>query len=63
MGKGTITLILGGGVGGLVTAVELRKRGVEVIQGEIEGIDPGARRVTVPGQDHEADQLVISLGA
>lgn len=104
----TTTLVLGGGVGGLVAASELRKRlprghrvvlvererdhvfapsllwiaegtrtppeitrpltrllprGVEMIHGEIEAIDPDARRVRVAGQDLTADHLVISLGA
>jgi len=101
-------LILGGGVGGLVTAVELRKKlskqhrivlvdrerthlfapsllwlmtglrsaesisqpldrlrkkGIEVITGEIESIDPATRRVVLGGQPLEADFLVVALGA
>jgi sulfide:quinone oxidoreductase len=101
-------LVLGGGVGGVVTAVELRKtlpkehrivlvereerhlfapsllwlmtgdrtaekisrplarlekRGIEVVRGEIERIDPGARRVMVSGNEIQGDHLVIALGA
>lgn len=101
-------LVLGGGVGGLVTATTLRKKlgkehrvvlvdreashlfapsllwlmtgdrtakqivrpldrlsrkGIEVVNGAIERIDPEARCVTVAGRDIEADFIVISLGA
>lgn len=108
MSDGRRVLVLGGGVGGVVTAVELRKklpdhhdvilvdkqpdhvfapsllwllvgdrtassisrplarlskRGIEVVTGEVENIDPEAREVTVDGQVIEADFLVISLGA
>ncbi len=101
-------LVLGGGVGGLVTAVELRKKlprehrvvlidregdhlfqpsllwlmtgvrkagkivrpldrlrkkGVEVVRGEIERIDPVACAVVVDGEELRGDYLVISLGA
>jgi len=101
-------VVLGGGVGGVVTARELRKRlarphrvvlvdrerehlfapsllwlmvglrraeairrplsrlerkGIEVRQGEVEKIDPEARRVTVGGETIAADYLVVSLGA
>jgi sulfide:quinone oxidoreductase len=101
-------VVLGGGVGGVVTARELRKRlpprhrvvlvdrerehlfapsllwlmvglrrpeaikrplshlerrGIEVRQGEIEKIDPEARRVTVGSETIAADYLVVSLGA
>ena len=101
-------LILGGGVGGLVVANELRarlskehrillvdrednfvfapsllwlitgdrtvskisrplerlqKKGIEVIRGEIEAIDPKERQATVRGQTLSADYLVIALGA
>ncbi len=104
----TTTLVLGGGVGGLVTAVDLRKRlpaphrvvlvdrepdhvfqpsllwlmtgarqapkivrpldrlarrGIEVVRGEIEAIDPSTRTVTVGGEALQGDHLVISLGA
>jgi sulfide:quinone oxidoreductase len=102
------TLVLGGGVGGLVASAELRKRlpkdhrvilvekqrdhafapsllwiasgartpeaitkplerlvhrGVEILQGEIESIDPATRQVRVAGQDLQADHIVVSLGA
>lgn len=101
-------VILGGGVGGLVAAHELRKRlprqhrvvvvdrerehlfapsllwlmvgdreagsikrplkrlerkGIEVRLGEVEKIDPEARRVTVAGEALEADYLIVTLGA
>lgn len=100
--------ILGGGVGGLVAARELRKRlprqhrvvlvdrerehvfapsllwlmtgdrdaasikrplkrlerkGIEVRLGEVEKIDPEARRVTVAGETIESDYLIVTLGA
>jgi sulfide:quinone oxidoreductase len=102
------TLVLGGGVGGLIASAELRKRlpknhrvilvekqrdhvfapsllwiaagtrtpkaitmplgrlvrrGVEIIQGDIESIDPARQRVRVAGKDLEADHIVVSLGA
>lgn len=108
MDEGKSILVLGGGVGGLVTAVELRKKlprrykivlvdrepdhlfapsllwlmvglreaakisrpldrlrkkGIEVVHGEIERIEPESRQVTVGGVSHSADYLVISLGA
>jgi sulfide:quinone oxidoreductase len=101
-------VILGGGVGGIVAARELRKRlprrhrvvlvdrerehlfapsllwlmvglrdadsikrplerleskGIEVRLGEIEKIDPEARRVTVAGETLEGDYLIVTLGA
>ena len=101
-------LVLGGGVGGLVSAVELRKKlsrthrvvlvdrrqrhlfdpsllwlmtgrrtregitrpldrlrkkGIEVVTGEIEQIDPNQRRVSVGGAELEAEHLIVSLGA
>ena len=107
MGQATV-LILGGGVGGLVTANEVRKRlpeihrvvlvereqsfifapsylwlmtglrkaeqisrplarlerkGVEVLHGEIEGLDPAKREIVVEGQTIGAGHLVVSLGA
>ncbi len=37
--------------------------GMELVQGEIDGIDPLARRVRVGGQDILADYVVIALGA
>lgn len=101
-------LILGGGVGGLVTARKLRgaiakrhrvilvdreanhlfqpsllwlmvgkrraeqisrplsrlaRKGIEVLRGEIEAIDPKARSATVNGKVITADHVVIALGA
>ncbi len=108
MSEAQTILILGGGTGGLVTAVELRKKlpqqhrvilvdrernhlfapsllwlmtglrtaekisrpldllrrkGIEVIHGEIEHIDPQRRQVTVAGKVLTTDYLVVSLGA
>ena len=108
MGTQQTVVILGGGVGGLVAARELRKRlprrhrivlvdrereqlfapsllwlmvgmrdagqirrplerlerkGIEVRLGEVESIDPEARRVTVGGETIEADYLIVALGA
>lgn len=108
MKNGQTILVLGGGVGGLVTAVDLRKKlpkehrvvvvdrepehlfapsllwlmtglrtaekisrplerlkrkGIEVVTGEIERIDPGQRQVTVSGETLSGDYLVLSLGA
>ena len=102
------TVILGGGVGGVVTATELKKRlngshkivlidrttqhlfapsllwlmlglreghqitrdlrklarkGIEVIQGEVEGIDLKAQRVGTSAGEVSYDSLVIALGA
>ncbi len=107
MGGKTI-VVLGGGVGGLVTASELRqrlgeehrvvlvdkegrhvfwpsllwlqvglrapeaivrdlaelkKKGIEVIKGEVDTIDPQRKTARVNGKDLEADYLVVSLGA
>lgn len=101
-------LILGGGVGGLVAANELRRRahstdriilvernpthvfapsllwvatgtrrvtdiqkplrdlirrGVDLVQGSVESIDPKNRTVTVDGKPIEADAIVVALGA
>ena len=106
--NGQTILVLGGGVGGLVTAVELRKKlprehrivlvdreerhlfpasllwlilglrtaeqisrpldhlrrkGIEVVRGEIRELDPAARRVTVDGATLDGDAVVVSLGA
>lgn len=41
----------------------LRKKGIDVVRGEIERIDPIERRVTVNGESITADHLIISLGA
>lgn len=101
-------MVLGGGVGGVVTAVELRKKlpkdhrivlidreaqhvfapsllwlmvglrearkisrpldqlqkkGIEVVRGEIERIEPESKKVTVGGKSYTADHMVVSLGA
>jgi sulfide:quinone oxidoreductase len=108
MSESRTIVVLGGGVGGVVTAVELRKklpkqhrivvvereawhvfdpsllwlmtgrrsadeiarpldrlakRGIEVVRGEIERIDPATREVAVNGSTLAADHLVIALGA
>jgi sulfide:quinone oxidoreductase len=105
---GQTILILGGGVGGLVAANELRKalpqkhrvvlvereasfvfapsflwlmtgdrtaekisrpltrlqrRGIEVVRGEIERIDPQKREAVVNGQSLTGDYLIVALGA
>ena len=105
---GKTVIVLGGGVGGLVAANELRKRlgrehrvvlvdkdgrhvfspsflwliiglrqpdkivrdlavlekkGIEVVKGEVESIDPSRNKVQVDGREWEADYLVVSLGA
>ena len=41
----------------------LRRRGIEVIRGEIERIDAAARTVTVGGQTLTGDAMIIALGA
>ena len=41
----------------------LEKKGIEVIKGEVEAIDPQRKTVRVGGQELQADYLVISLGA
>jgi sulfide:quinone oxidoreductase len=41
----------------------LAKRGIEVVRGEVTGIDPEARSATVDGRTLEADALVLALGA
>lgn len=107
-GRGQTVLVLGGGIGGVVTANRLRKRldrrhrvvlvsrddefsfaasylwvmtgdrrpeqitrplrrlqrrGIEVVIGEVEQIDPGSRTVVVSGKTLTADYIVVSLGA
>jgi sulfide:quinone oxidoreductase len=42
---------------------DIAKPGVRVLQETITAIDPEARRVTTDAGDHEADVLVIALGA
>ena len=41
----------------------LERRGIEVVIGDIEAIDPANRTVTVGGRQISADHLVVSLGA
>lgn len=41
----------------------LKRRGIEVIVGDIESIDPATRTVTVGGTQITADHMVVSLGA
>ena len=108
MTTGKTVLILGGGVGGIVAATQLRrllapehrvvlveqeadhvfapsllwlmigernaaqisrsltalaKRGIELIRGRIERIDPATRTIRVNGMDITGDHMVIALGA
>jgi sulfide:quinone oxidoreductase len=42
---------------------EIAKPGVRVLRETVTGIDPGARRVTTDAGVHEADVLVVALGA
>jgi sulfide:quinone oxidoreductase len=41
----------------------LAKRGIELVQGPIERIDPAARSISVGGKELTGDYLVIALGA
>jgi sulfide:quinone oxidoreductase len=41
----------------------LQRRGIEVVIGDIETIDPATRTVTVGGRQITADHLIVSLGA
>lgn len=41
----------------------LERRGIEVVVGDVTGIDPGKRTLTVGGREVAGDHLVISLGA
>jgi sulfide:quinone oxidoreductase len=41
----------------------LERRGIEVVRGEIEAIEPADRRVVVAGRALEGDYLVVALGA
>ncbi|NOZ09632.1 MAG: NAD(P)/FAD-dependent oxidoreductase [Gammaproteobacteria bacterium] len=43
--------------------INLEKRGIEWIQGEVEIIDPAQHRVQVKGHDLVGDYMVIALGA
>ncbi len=65
LGASLLRLILGESRREDVTrpVAALSRRGIEVVTGEIERIDPAARRVTVGARELEADHLVIALGA
>jgi len=41
----------------------LARRGIEVVRGNVERIDPARRAVVVNGRERSADYLVIALGA
>lgn len=41
----------------------LERRGIEVVRGEVQRIDPGRREVVVEGTPRRADHLVVALGA
>lgn len=41
----------------------LSRRGIDVVQGDVERIDPTLRRVLVGGRELEADHLILALGA
>ncbi|MFN7970909.1 MAG: FAD/NAD(P)-binding oxidoreductase [Acidobacteriota bacterium] len=41
----------------------LRRKGIEVLRGDIEQIDPSRRQATVGGKVIAADELVVALGA
>ncbi|MCC7442696.1 MAG: NAD(P)/FAD-dependent oxidoreductase [Bdellovibrionales bacterium] len=41
----------------------LTQKGIEVVRGEIESIDPDTRKITVGGKTLSADALIVSLGA
>ena len=41
----------------------LERRGIEVVIGAVEGIDPDSRTVTLEGRQIAGDHLVVSLGA
>jgi sulfide:quinone oxidoreductase len=41
----------------------LARRGIELLQGEVEALDAGTRRVTVAGREIAADYVVVALGA
>jgi sulfide:quinone oxidoreductase len=41
----------------------ISRRGIEVLTGDVERIDPARRRAVVAGRELEADHLVIALGA
>lgn len=41
----------------------LREKGIELVTGEIERIDPDQRKVTVDGAELEGEHLIVALGA
>lgn len=41
----------------------LRRKGIEVVRGEVESIDPERRQATVGGQRLQGQRLVVALGA
>lgn len=41
----------------------LRRRGIEIVEGGVEGIDPQRQRVATPAGDLSYDRLVVALGA
>jgi sulfide:quinone oxidoreductase len=41
----------------------LARRGIELLQGKVEAIDPQTRRVTVAGREIDADHMIVALGA
>lgn len=45
------------------TREALRRKGVELVRGTVERIDPGARSVVVDGRTLQGDYLIIALGA
>jgi sulfide:quinone oxidoreductase len=42
---------------------DLRRKGIEVIQGGITALDPGARAAEVDGRRIQADAMIVALGA
>ncbi len=43
--------------------VRLERKGIEVMRGEVQGIDPARREAVVDGRTIAADHLVVALGA
>jgi sulfide:quinone oxidoreductase len=41
----------------------LKRKGIDVVRGEVESIDPARRRVVVAGQVLEGDYVIVALGA
>lgn len=58
-------LMLGWRTPGEITRpiARLARRGIEIVRGNVERIDPVRRTVVVGGREHSADYLVIALGA